>query len=172
MSLASDDFGAMFRNFARSAFRLEVHQTYTILSEADEVQLFLAGGEQPDDDDSSWHRMVRDHTAAGRTMRRVKIVRRPLTDYTRYLFAWGVPGNVEAGEDYRILDVTEREVDLPNQDFWIFDDATVVLLNFRQDGTLAGIELAEPEHLQQYLDWRDVAMSESVPYLPLKETLR
>jgi hypothetical protein len=67
-------------------------------------------------------------------MQRVKVVRRPLSDYLRYQFAWTLPGNVAAGEDYRILGLTGRSSDLPEQDFWLFDDVTVLLLNFNVDG--------------------------------------
>src|SRR5215470_7889621 len=44
-------------------------------------------------------------------LQRLKVVRRPFTEYTRFLFAWAIPGNVEAGEDYRILDLTEKSLD-------------------------------------------------------------
>ncbi|WP_406000107.1 DUF6879 family protein [Streptomyces sp. NBC_00829] len=64
-----------------------------------------------------------------------KLVGRPLTDYSRYLFEWAIPGNVEAGEDYRIVDATDREVGVPIQDFWMFDETAVVHLNYRPDGT-------------------------------------
>ncbi|SHF26561.1 DUF6879 family protein [Streptoalloteichus hindustanus] len=154
-----------FRNFVKSAFRLETHQVYTIPSEAERVRRFLAG--QPKDDESiqEWRRLVEEITGAGKTMTRVKIVRRPFTDYTRYLMEWGVPRNVRAGEDYRILDLTDREVDLPQQDFWLFDETTVLLLNFNPDGTLRDRELVEsPSNIDQYLRWRDLALAEAVPF--------
>jgi len=104
--LAGDDWKAYFRDFERSAFRLEVHQTYTMPGEVATFRAFRSGEPMPKDFNCAWHRTIRDHAAVGRTMTRAKIVRRPLTPYSRYLFAWGIPGNVEAGEDYRILDVT------------------------------------------------------------------
>ncbi|MGH3950077.1 MAG: DUF6879 family protein, partial [Pseudonocardiaceae bacterium] len=85
-------------------------------------------------------------------------------DYTHYLFAWAIPGNVEAGEDYRILDVTDRALDIPEQDFWLFDDEAVALLNFNPDGTLRNRELADPSDLESYLKLRDLVLAESVPF--------
>lgn len=142
--LDGDEWQAYFRDFKRSAFRLEVHQTYTMPFEA---------------------QTLRDHAVAGRTMGRAKIVRRPLTPYSRYLFEWAIPGNVTAGEDYQIVDVTEREnMGLPDQDFWLFDETTVVHLNYRPDGTQINRELIQEPDIGKYLAWRDLALESAVPF--------
>ncbi|MFI2211721.1 DUF6879 family protein [Streptomyces sp. NPDC020141] len=163
--LDGDAWKAYFRDFKRSAFRLEVHQTYTMPGEAETFRDFLAGAERPDGFNATWHRTIRDHAAAGRTMTRAKIVRRPLTPYSRYLFSWGIPGNVAAGEDYRIVDMTDRpDLGLPEQDFWLFDESTVVHLNYRADGTQINRELIQDPDLSVYLAWRDLALESAVPF--------
>ncbi len=163
--LDGDAWQAYFRDFKRSAFRLEVHQTYTMPAEAETVRGFLAGARKPDAFNASWHRTISDHAAAGRTMTRAKIVRRPLTPYSRYLFEWCIPGNVAAGEDYRIVDVTEHPIpELPEQDFWMFDESTVVHLNYRPDGTQISRELIQDPDLGMYLAWRDLALENAVPF--------
>ena len=164
MILSSEDMGSLFREFARSAFRLECHQVYTMPAEQENQRRFLAGEPKPASHNAAWHETVSRNIQAGKMTQRAKVVRRPFTDYTRYLFSWGIPGNVAAGEDYRILDVTDRETDLPEQDFWIFDESTVALLNFNPDGTLRDRELADEADLNQYLQWRDLALSEAVPF--------
>lgn len=55
-------------------------------------------------------------------------------------------------------------LNLPEQDFWIFDESTAVLLNFRLDGTLRDRETADPTELPKYLRWRDIALENSVPF--------
>ncbi|WP_406304346.1 hypothetical protein OHA61_21255 [Streptomyces sp. NBC_00885] len=162
--LEGDEWKAYFRNFKHSAFRLEVHQVYTMPAEAETLSSFLAGEPKPEDFNGTWHQTIRGHKAAGRTMTRAKLVHRPLTDYSRYLFEWAIPGNVEAGEDYRIVDVTEREVGVPNQDFWMFDETTVVHLNYRPDGTQINRELIHSPDISQYLAWRDQALESSIPF--------
>jgi hypothetical protein len=162
--LDSETLGALFRDFKHSAFRLETHQTYTMPAETANVARFLRGEPKPADHNKAWHESIRANLAAGKTMQRVKLVHRPLTDYTRCLFAWAIPGNTAAGEDYRIVDVTDHAVDLPEQDFWLFDGHTVALLNFNPDGTLRDRDLVEGADVSQYLHWRDVALSESVPF--------
>jgi uncharacterized protein DUF6879 len=162
--LDGDEWQAYFHDFKRSAFRLETHQVYTMPNEKASFARFLAGGDMPPDHNAGWHETIRGHVAAGRTMTRAKIVRQPFTDYIRYGLAWAVPTNVAAGEDYRIIDITHREVDLPIQDFWMFDEAVVVHLNYRVDGTQINRELVESPELEQYLRWRDTALKESVPF--------
>lgn len=164
MLLDGPEWKTYTRDFKRSAFRLEVHQVYTMPAEQERFAAFLRGEEDPPDFNSAWHDKIRTNVAAGKTMTRVKLVRAPLTDYTRWLMTRGVPRNVAAGEHYRIIDITEREVDLPKQDFWMFDDEVVVNLNYRPDGTQINRELLESPDLDQYHHWRDVAMKESVPF--------
>ncbi|TCP50131.1 hypothetical protein EV191_108220 [Tamaricihabitans halophyticus] len=162
MLLSDDGIGKLFDNFQRSAFRMETQPVYTMEAEQDELRQFLAGEPIPQGFNAGWHNEVRGNLAAGKTMTRLKVVRRPFTDYTRFLFGWAIPGNVEAGEDYRILDLTDSELAIPNQDFWLFDDETVALLNFNEDGTLQSRELAQ--EVAPYLEWRDIALRESVPF--------
>lgn len=165
MVVSTEEFGAMFRDYKRSAFRMETHQVYTMPREQPNLARFLAGAPKPEGHNKSWHEGIRNNIAAGKTMQRLKVVRRPFTDYTRYLMSWGVPGNVSAGEDYRILDITDRALDIPEQDFWIFDEETVVLLNFNPDGTLIDRQFADPTDLDSYLHLRDIKLSEAVPFL-------
>ncbi|WP_207954170.1 DUF6879 family protein [Saccharopolyspora elongata] len=85
------------------------------------------------------------------------------TEYQRYQLDWVIPGNIEAGEDVRILDLTELDLDLPSHDFWLFDDSMVVDLNFNPDGTLLNRDQREAPDLAQYREWRDAALAHAVP---------
>ena len=162
MLLDREQFRRHFTDYKRSAWRFETQPTYAMPDELEELSQFLAGEPMPSDYNEEWHGRVRYMVEAGKTISRVRTVRRPLTDYQRYQFAWIVPGNIEAGEDFRILDLTDLDLDLPTQDFWLFDDTTVVQLNFRPDGTL--VDRQKPADSAQYLVWRDTAVSHSVPF--------
>ncbi|WP_018351703.1 DUF6879 family protein [Longispora albida] len=139
--LRADAFEALFRTFGRTAFRLELRDTYYEPAESGPFRLFLDGLH----DDFAWHEPwlagVRELTAAGKRMSRVRVVTVPHGDYTR----WGLAVaslNAGAGEDIRWL---PRELatglDLPGDDFWLFDDQYVVRMHFDSEGRFAGGEL-------------------------------
>ena len=165
MRLEGEAWSRYFRDFRSSAFRLELHPIYTMPGEADELQRFMAGQKPPPGYHYGWLDTVATASAAGKTMRRARVVRRPLTDYIRYEFEWGFVYNVEAGEDIRVLDLTGKEgPDLPDHDFWLFDQATVVKLLYRPDGTQIERDLVEDPDIDRYLRYRDAAWKDAVPF--------
>lgn len=164
MRLSDVEFRAAFHNFARSTFRLEALQVYTVETEQPKLARFLAGEDKPVEPESEWRKMIRTGIEEGRTWRKVKLIRRPLTDYQRYSLAWGIPPNAQAGLEHRILDITERDFDLPEIDFWLFDDSKVIVIHYHDDGSPDWVELVESPDIEQYRRWRDIALKESVPF--------
>ena len=136
--LQGEAFGDLFRAFTRSAFHLEVQDTYQTPDEAGPFNLFLRG----EPDDFAWHQpwltLVRGVTRAGRSMTRVRVMTVPHADYIR----WGLtvaPLNIEAGEDIRWLPRHCAEgLDLPVDDYWLFDDSRLVFTVFEPDGAFVG----------------------------------
>ncbi|MER5888566.1 DUF6879 family protein [Streptomyces sp. NPDC001941] len=165
MLLDGDEWGRYFDSFTHDAWRFEAQPTYTMPSEQENIARFLRGEPKPEAHNAGWHRDVRTYKATGRTIGRVRIVRQPLTDYQRYQFAWGIPGNIAAGEDIRVLDVTHDDHGLPltGRDWWMFDDARLVHLNFRPDGTQIDRATFDGD-LAPYREWRRVAVERSVSF--------
>lgn len=164
MILDGEEFRKRLRGYERSAWRFECQPVYNFPVELEHVARFLAGEPKPDAYGTGWHANVRSLVEAGKSIGRVRTVRDPLTDYQRCQLAWVIPDNINAGEDIRILDLTEDGLGLPAQDFWLFDNTTVVHLNFRADGTLINVEQLEDPDLDQYLTWRDTALKHAVTY--------
>ncbi|MGH3568902.1 MAG: DUF6879 family protein [Pseudonocardia sp.] len=136
--LQNEAFDALFHSFARTAFHLEVQDSYHTPDEAGPFKLFLT----QQDDDFAWHQpwlnLVRNVTAAGKTIRRTRVVTVPHGDYTR----WGLtvaPHNIAAGEDIRWLPrhLIDAEV-LTTDDYWLLDDDLVVFTVFEPGGRFAG----------------------------------
>lgn len=170
MRLEGEAWSRYFRDFASSAFRLEQRQDYVMPGEADDLAAFERGELPPEGYHYGWLDTVAQAAGAGKTFRRVRVVIRPLSFYTRWEFVWGYDWNVKAREDIRILDVTDGGgPELPDHDFWLFDDTTVVKLLYRPDGTQIGRELVEHPDLNQYLAWRDAAWRTSVPYTDYRQ---
>jgi hypothetical protein len=163
--LEGESWSRYFRDFRSSAFRLERHPVYTMPGEADELRRFREGEKPPAGYHYGWLDTVAEAVRAGKTMRRVRVVTRPLSDYIRYEFEWGFVYNAAAGEDIRVLDLTgQPEPDLPDHDFWLFDEATLVKMLYRQDGTQIGRELSEDPDIAVYLRHRDTAWRSAIPF--------
>ncbi|MFE9015955.1 hypothetical protein GTX53_06075 [Streptomyces sp. SID5594] len=165
MLLDGDAWRQFFDAFERDAWRFEAQPTYTMPREQENVARFLRGEDKPLGHNAAWHEKVRAYKGTGRRVGRVRVVRRPLTDYQRYQFAWGIPGNIQAGEDIRILDVTHDDFGLPltGRDWWMFDGVRVAHLNFRPDGTQINREVHEGDPAP-YREWRRVALERAVPF--------
>jgi hypothetical protein len=163
--LDGDEWQRTFDAYEREAWRFEAQPTYTMPKEAENIARFLRGEPKPVDHNARWHERVRGFVVSGRAIGRVRIVRQPLTNYQRYQFAWGIPGNIRAGEDIRILDITRNDYGLPlsGTDWWMFDESKIVHLNFRPDGTQINRELFAGD-IAPYLEWKRIALAHSVPF--------
>ncbi|MDH6134431.1 hypothetical protein P3T37_003834 [Kitasatospora sp. MAA4] len=164
MLLTGDEFNRLFQTFESSAFKMETRDRYDVEGEREEFQAFLDGADMPEDwEDSPW---VRSMTGAGKRLQRVHILRSPLNDYLRFELGWGYVGNVRAGEDIRIIDLADREIDgLPEHDFWLFDDARVYRMHYGEDDEFLGAEPLGEESLPKYRAYRDASWKLAVPYV-------
>ncbi|MFD5320388.1 DUF6879 family protein [Streptomyces sp. NPDC127098] len=164
MHLDGDEWRRCFTSMKHDAWRLETLPVYTMPQEAEKFARFRAGERSPNDHTSAWMDDIRHWRGQGRTVGRVHVLRRPLSDYLRFEFEYYYRHHVRAGEEIRILDLTDREnPGLPDQDFWMFDDSRVVLMHYRSDGTQINRELHQGDP-SPYVAWRKLAVSESIPF--------
>lgn len=162
--LDGDAWRTYFDAFAHTAFRLETRPVYDMAGEQEEYQRFLATGQLDIPDDDSWLTRIRQFRATSRWIGRVHVLTRPLTDYLRYEFAV-YHYTVAAGEDIRILDLTEQaNPGLPAQDFWLFDDSAVVRMDYDDEGRQLGRELLEDADPAPYVGWKLLAITSAQPF--------
>jgi hypothetical protein len=84
-----------------------------------------------------WLRLIADLVAQGVEVRRARIVSEPVSDYIRFEHHLNEPA-VHAGEQERWLPLRRASaLALPGNDFWLFDDSSVVFHHFAGDGELA-----------------------------------
>ena len=162
--MTPEEYGALFERFRRSAFRLEARDVYNIPDEQEGLAAFLSRQEVPHRTprNDSWLALVARATAAGRSIVRVRVVGRPVTDYTRYEFAV-YPQNVAAGERIRVVErssVPGADTAWVNDDFWLFDDETVALVRYDEQGCFLGADRAID--LDAYLSARPRALALSL----------
>jgi hypothetical protein len=149
----------------RRAFHLELRDTYNVESEDEPFRRWRDG----EPDDYAWHaewaNFVRQATAAGVRVQRVRLASIPHTDYIR----WGLdvsPLNIKAGEDIRYLPRhLASDIDLTGEDFWLLDDDMLILSVFSADGRTGRFARStSPELLKQCIAVRDQVWKRAVPY--------
>lgn len=163
-SLSYDAFKTIAGTCKR-AFHLEQRDTYTVAAEDEPFGRWLRG----EPDDYAWHQdwlsFLRQATAAGVMVQRARLASVPHTAYIR----WGLdvsPFNIEAGEDIRYLPRNlTTDIELPDEDYWLLDDDTLILSVFSPDGRTGGFAREpDPEVRRQCLVVRDQVWSRAIPY--------
>jgi len=151
---------------SKRAFHLEQRDAYNVAAEDEPFGRWLRG----EPDDYAWHQdwlgFLRQATAAGVAVQRVRLASSPHTDYIR----WGLdvsPLNIEAGEDIRYLPRhVADDIKLPEDDYWLLDDDTLILSVFSADGRTGGFAReSSPELLTQCLVVRDQAWDRAIRYV-------
>lgn len=155
--------------FKREAIHLEMRDVYATEVEQDRFRKWLAGETLDPAEEEEWWRpwraMMRGHMDAGKTMRRLRVISEPVTDYIR--FEWiDAEQLVKAGEDVRWLPRRRTSaLLLPGNDFWLFDGQTVTFTHFSGDGKVLGYELTtDPGIAGQCKNAFETAWAMGVPH--------
>ncbi|MFD4530461.1 DUF6879 family protein [Streptomyces sp. NPDC058470] len=165
MLLDGDEWRAKFREFQSEAWRLETLPQYRVPQESEELEAFRSGKRiDPHSYASAYTEDLKRQRGEGKRKGRVHVLTQPLSEYLRFEFSRYYAPHVLAGEDIRILDVTDRENPLPGvRDFWLFDRSTVVLMNYEEDGTQINRELYESDPAP-FVEYQRIAVADSIPF--------
>lgn len=165
IALTDDEYFDQLATYEQSVFRLEQQPAYAVDFERDLFDKFVAGTPEPPTQEEfrAWYAKIRAETSAGITFERVRLFDDPPTDYqrwTRYMDRW----NIEAGEviDYLRRDhatragITEA---FAGRDFWLLDDARLMLMSFDDEHRRSITELSTEENdVHRARSWRDLAI--------------
>jgi hypothetical protein len=137
------EFESLLTGFEREAVHLETRDAYGTEVELPYMAKWAAG--EPDDLAwlGEWCQSLREHTTAGRSVRRARVVSEPLSDYQRWSHSIAGP-MVEAGEDIRW--VPRRllsAVAIPGNDFYLFDSRLALFLHYAGNGMSTGMTATE-----------------------------
>ncbi len=130
----------LFRAASSSAWHMEMRDSYT---PGDPDWLDWQAGRRFDPADrwSSWSYLVRATVARGVSVRRVRIVSEPVSDYIRFEYDVTEGHNIAAGEEVRWLPRHKAAgLLVPVSDFWVFDSQVVLWNHFAGDGSWVGEE--------------------------------
>jgi hypothetical protein len=136
-----------FATYEREALHLEMRDIYATDIERDRFETWLRGEPLDPTAEAEWWRpwfeLMATNLQAGKTLRRLRVVSEPVTDYIG--FEWLDAHELsKAGEDVRWLPRRlASTLLLPGNDCWIFDGRTVAFTYFSGDGHVLGHELTE-----------------------------
>jgi hypothetical protein len=133
-SITDEEFDRLLTGFRSDAIHLEMRDAYGTAVELPHLAKWAAG--EPDDLEwlQGWCSTLRGHVAAGRTVRRARIVSEPLSEYQRWSHSIAQP-MVDAGEDIRwVPRRLVSSIPLPGNDFYLFDNRLVVFLHYAGNG--------------------------------------
>ena len=143
--ISAERRGEFFATFRREAVHLEMRDVYATDIERDRFKTWLRGEPLDPEAEADWWRpwleLMKRNNQAGKTLRRLRIVSEPVTDYIR--FEWlDAAQLVRAGEDVRWLPRRNASaLLLPGNDFWMFDRETVAFTHFSGDGHVLDREM-------------------------------
>lgn len=149
----------------RSAVHLELRDMYT---PDDPIFLdWLAGKPQdPAELLADWFDIVKGATSRGVTVRRVRIISEPITNFIRHEYEFAGPLNIAAGEDVRWLPRHKAAgLLVPACDLWIFDDQLIRWGHFSGDGNIVGHELTDdPAVVKATADAFEAVWGRAIPH--------
>lgn len=165
----SDEFHALFSTFTTSAYRLETLQSYAASGEDTAFDAFLAGKSytrHPGKD--VWLGHLARAARIGAVMSRVHVLTEPLSDYVQFETTWAYSPNVDAGEDIRVICLGEHDAwpdEVPQHDYWLFDDARLYAMHYADSGTFLGVQRVHDEAaVQGAREARDAAWRAATPW--------
>lgn len=166
--MTSEQRDELLDTFERDAFHLELKDEYRAAYEDGPVAKWLNG--EPDDFAwmRPWTERVQSAAEAGKTVRRVRVITEPLSDYIRWEHSV-THLNQEAGEDIRWLPrhLLPEDLEFPvaGNDWWLFDDRQVTVGYFYDDLRVKGSELVTaPAVVADCIRVRDRLWSIAIPH--------
>ncbi len=148
--------------------RVQTLDYYDVTSDGDDYRRYLDGeAAATAAGKREWLDRLRTDAAAGRLRRNVHIVRSPLTPYLRYQFEWCYVPNNGAGQNIRILDVTETPAAaalVKVGDLAVVEGRHVARLHYDANGDYRGAVAAGDDAALCHIALAEVAWSLATPF--------
>jgi len=149
-----------FGSFERTACRFEVRRAYGMeAAEALCYREFLAGADPGAEWMRPWLDLIGRQVATGKRVQRVRVTDTPPSDYLRFEM-YMTRNNAEAGEDIRYLHrLRALRLGLPSHDYWLFDSAVLVTLEFDSEDQFLGVVVDRGDAtVKEHVGWWDAAV--------------
>ncbi len=140
-----EDFIKLLSGYENEAFRLETLPVYDVSQERDTFDFFLKTGEIRQNDNLIDY--IQEHAEKielGKKHIRARVVPSPITDYFLYETKCGYIPQSNAGFYHYFLDYdTYKQKFTSINDFWLFDEETVVYMKYDGTGEFLWVEITD-----------------------------
>ena len=139
--------------FAWSAWRYETSDVYDVATDEDGFDRYLAGEPCDPGFAAGWHEWLRARRDEGKRIYRVRVLYREPSPYLCFEMEWGYAGNAEAGEEIRVLDLTEqrRPDGLVDDEFWMLDADRAAVMIYDDGGRFLHADTTEGRDALPYV---------------------
>ncbi|MGN2638959.1 DUF6879 family protein [Nocardia takedensis] len=170
--LSIDETNTLILSARHDAFHLETSDDHSEVADESEPMRRVLAGLPPFEPDAyppswqAWDDLVTAITARGVTMRRVRIVTEPHSDYIRFLHAM-TDRNTTLGEDIRWLARHQLTDDAytTGDEWWLIDDTQVAFTLFTTSGEFTGTALThDPAIAEHCRSIRDSLWDRAIPH--------
>jgi hypothetical protein len=166
--ITSDQRDELFDTFESDAFHLELRDDYGSPIEDTPYAKWQRGESDDYSWLNAWFGRMRGATSAGKTVRRVRVVTEPVSQYVTWEHSL-TQMNLQAGEDIRWLPRHELPQDIifpvGGNDWWLFDDRLLAVGHFHPDGRVKGSELiSDQATVSECARVRDLLWSIAIPH--------
>lgn len=159
-----DDLDRLFSGFEEKAYRVETLSEYKIdnTNEYDEYLKFINGKQILGFANIDWINDLKLWSKENKTVKRLRVVPNPQSDYFKYEVGFCYPKNIEAHEEIKFipLDIYKTLCDKYKLegDFWLFDSKSVVVLLYDANGAYIDCNLEQDKtKTGRYLDfWHEL----------------
>jgi len=160
-------FADHYRSAGDTLFRLETLPGYDVTDDGPNWRLWQEGAAEPDPAwKEPWLDTLRREHRAGLRASRVRIFGKHLTDYERFECHFGYALNGPAGEEIGVLRAGEHAIpgDLIVQDFWLVNDAHVIVMRYDEAGRFLRGDLLDDDAAPRYVATRRAAQLAAEPF--------
>ena len=155
----------LLRSAERSAAHMEMRDIYTP-KDPDWLDWQAGRRFDPAQRWASWSDLIRATVARGVSVRRIRLVSEPVTDYIRFEYDVTAAHNLAAGEQVRWLPRRQAAgLLVPCSDFWVLDEQVVLWNHFAGDGSWVGEEKCDdPAVAKLCASSFDAAWERAIPH--------
>jgi len=155
----------LLRSAEHSAAHMEMRDIYTP-DDPDWLDWHAGHRFDPEKRWASWSGLIRATVARGVSVRRIRLVSEPVTDYVRFEYDVTAAHNLAAGEQVRWLPRhAAAGLLVPCSDFWVLDGQVVLWNHFAGDGSWVAEEKCDdPAVAKLCASSFDAAWERAIPH--------